>query len=126
MEVLFVKIKDRDDNNMYKHPKTYIECMNEISADELYEGLLGYGMFTEKLPPIFTSEPFYKFCKRKKMNPSFQKGVHKWISFDVMRNNSVPRTMGIPNPFGYHYLCRELMDNWWDIQAHFFYKTWYL
>ena len=111
---------------MYKQPKTYLECMNEISADDLYEGLLGYGMFTEKLPQIFTSVPFYEFCKSKKRKPSFKKGVHKWISFDVMRNTSVPRTMGIPNPFAYHYLCKELSDNWADIRKHFADKTWFL
>lgn len=34
--------------------KTYSEMMNAISADEVYEGLLGHGMFSEKLPPVFT------------------------------------------------------------------------
>ena len=33
--------------------KSYIECLREISSDELYDGLLGYGFFAEKLPPIF-------------------------------------------------------------------------
>ena len=35
--------------------KTYIEHLNEISSDGLYDGLLGHGMFAEKLPSIFTS-----------------------------------------------------------------------
>ena len=39
--------------------KKYSEFMDEITADELYEGLLGYGMFANKLPPIFTSVPFF-------------------------------------------------------------------
>lgn len=38
--------------------KTYSDFMNAISADEVYEGLLGYGMFSEKIPPMFTSEDF--------------------------------------------------------------------
>lgn len=38
--------------------------MNEISRDELFEGLLGYGLFAEKLPPIFTSKSFYDYCKK--------------------------------------------------------------
>jgi len=32
--------------------KMYTEFMDEISADELYEGLLAYGFFAEKLPPV--------------------------------------------------------------------------
>ena len=42
--------------------KNYIDCMNEISDDELFDGLLGFGMFAEKLPPIFTSEHFLDYC----------------------------------------------------------------
>ena len=38
--------------------KTYYDFIKEISADELYDGLLGYGLFSEKLPPVFTSENF--------------------------------------------------------------------
>ena len=38
--------------------KKYCEFLEEITADELYEGLLGYGMFANKLPPVFTTEPF--------------------------------------------------------------------
>lgn len=31
--------------------KAYGVFVDEISADELYQGLLGYGMFADKLPP---------------------------------------------------------------------------
>ena len=36
--------------------KTYIKHMNDISSDEPYIKLLGYGMFAEKLRPLFTSD----------------------------------------------------------------------
>ena len=29
--------------------KTYADYMDEISADELFEGLLGYGLFADKI-----------------------------------------------------------------------------
>lgn len=32
--------------------KSYIEYMKEISADELYDSLVGYGLFADKLPPL--------------------------------------------------------------------------
>ena len=49
--------------------KTYCEFLEEITAEELYEGLLGYGMFANKLPPIFSSESFLKYCNT--VSPSF-------------------------------------------------------
>lgn len=45
--------------------KSYADFMDELSDDELYEGLLAYGFFAEKLPPIFTSVHFYDYCKKK-------------------------------------------------------------
>ena len=53
--------------------KKYTEYLEEISSDELYEGLLGHGMFANKLPPIFTSVPFYDYCQLS--NPKFS---DKW------------------------------------------------
>jgi hypothetical protein len=35
--------------------KNYFDYMDEISSDELFDGLLGYGLFAEKIPPIFTA-----------------------------------------------------------------------
>lgn len=35
--------------------KKYADYMDEISADDLYKGLLSYGLFSEKLPLIFES-----------------------------------------------------------------------
>ena len=43
--------------------KKYVDFMNEISADELYKGLLAYGFFPEKILPIFTAEPFFNYCE---------------------------------------------------------------
>ncbi len=38
--------------------KKYYDFTNEISPDEIYKGLLAYGLFTEKLPPIFFQNHF--------------------------------------------------------------------
>lgn len=97
--------------------KTYMEYIDEISSDELYEGLLAYGFFAEKLPPIFTSVPFFKYCKDSNVN--FSKGWNEHISFRVMRNINIPRVMGIPNPFKYQRLCSEISRNWDEIRNHF-------
>lgn len=91
--------------------------MNEISVDELYEGLLAYGFFAEKIPPVFTSVPFYEYCKT--ITDPFPSGWNEYVSFRIMRNISVPRQMGIPNPFKYQRLCSILKENWNEIKEHF-------
>ena len=43
--------------------KKYSDFIDEISNDELYEGLLAYGFISEKIPPVFTTIPFYEYCQ---------------------------------------------------------------
>ena len=97
--------------------KKYADFMDEISSDELYEGLLAYGLFADKLPPIFTSVPFFDYCQT--LSSPFGSGWNEYITFRVMRNINIPRTMGIPNPFKYQRLCAELRDDWEKICRHF-------
>ena len=95
--------------------------MDEISADELYEGLLAYGFFAEKIPPLFTSVSFYEYCKN--MSYSFVSGWNEYITFRSMRNIRIPRLMGIPTPMKYERLCATLRDNWDKIKQHFHIQT---
>lgn len=96
--------------------------MNEISRDELFEGLLGYGLFAEKLPPIFTSKSFYDYCKKviASGNSLPTDGGHSdYIRYDSMRNVCVPRALAIPNPISYARFCKNLSDNWSNLQGYF-------
>ena len=43
--------------------KKYIEYKNEISDTDLYDGLVGYGLFAEKIPNFLTSVEFLTFTK---------------------------------------------------------------
>ncbi len=91
--------------------KTYIEFMDEISADELYDGLLGDGLFAEKLPPVFSSHSFLDYCKNTGV--AFDKNSSKkYVYFESIRNTNIPRPFGIPTPMKYEVLCAELRDNW--------------
>lgn len=99
--------------------KSYSDCMKEISADELYKGLLGHGLFNEKLPPVFTSEPFSDYALGK----SFSGNAHGFIFHESMRDINIPRPLGIPNPMAYQKLCECLSNNWAEIQAHFARQT---
>ena len=91
--------------------------MDEITPDELYEGLLAHGMFSEKLPPIFTSEAFYRYCLE--LSRPFQGDRHDYVTFDSIRNINIPRQISIPNPMAYHHLCVGLRNHWEHIKQHF-------
>lgn len=100
--------------------KSYFELLDDISEEELFEGLLGYGMFSEKLPPIFSSVPLYQFYNKKTDYLNSVEGCENgYINFDSMRNTSIPRTLGIPHPIKYAILCKELAKNWKEIKKVF-------
>ena len=101
--------------------KRYSDYLDAITPSEIYEGLLGYGLFSEKLPPVFSSESFYSYCLT--MSPDF---IDKWrqhIYYESMRNTNVPRQLGIPNPMAYQKLCKCISDNWIKMQFYFKQKT---
>lgn len=101
--------------------KKYSDYLEEITADELYEGLLGYGMFANKLPPVFTSIPFFDYCHAN--NPHFSDTWQDYVSFSSMRNTNIPRQFGIPSPMKYQRLCMTLKDNWDNLKIHFHQQT---
>lgn len=102
--------------------KTYADYMDEISADELFEGLLGYGLFADKMPPCLSSEAYYSYCKTH--NPTYdQKKWHQFAIYSNIHNTNVPRILGIPTPMSYYAMCSLLKNNWADIQQYFRNKT---
>lgn len=92
----------------------YFELMNQIDSDMIYERLLGFGMFSEKIPPFLSSEPFMNYCKN--ISTNFKQKPMGFIHFDAMRNNGLPRPLGIPTPMAYENLCKVLSDNWKEIK----------
>ena len=97
--------------------KSYTNYMNSITEDELYKGLLVYGMFSDKLPPVFSMEDFWDYLISKQ--PSFSKGDHDFIYYESIKNNGIPRPFGIPAPMAYQRLCEGLKNNWSKLQQHF-------
>lgn len=99
--------------------KSYYELLNEISKDELFEGLLGYGLFADKIPPFLTAENFMNFCKTPTNGFTFDKQAHKYIHYESMRNINVPRVLAIPHPIAYYNQCKVLSDNWEELLEYF-------
>jgi len=97
--------------------KSYSQFMKEITPERLYHGLLAHGLFTEKLPPIFTSVNFFDYCQNRKQN--FHDKWSNYIYYESIRDTNIPRQLGIPNPMAYQQLCKCLSDNWYEICDHF-------
>lgn len=97
--------------------KKYADFMDEISADDLYKGLLAFGLFSNKIPPVFSSTSFFDYCEKK--HPTFSNSDHDYVRYKTLRNINVPRQLGIPVPMAYEKMCSVLKSNWSDIQSHF-------
>lgn len=97
--------------------KSYSYYMDSIKPTELSYGLLAYGLFAEKLPPIFSS---VEFCDWAKKNKTLIKSEpREYIYYESIRNVNIPRQLGIPNPFSYACLCFTLERYWTDLQKYF-------
>jgi len=99
--------------------KNYIENLKEITKEELFDGLLGYGMFAEKIPLFLTSENFLEFCKKPPKEFTFGNKPRKYIIYESMRNINIPRTLSIPHPIAYRNQCKILSDNWCRLLVYF-------
>lgn len=93
--------------------------MKELSPEDVYRGLLGHGLFADKLPPLFSSEQFMAYMYKKwERDVEVQQGLRsEWISFSYIRNSNRKREFGIPNPFSYENLVRFIANNWDNINS---------
>lgn len=94
--------------------RSYAEYLDEISEDELLYGLLGCGMFSDKLPPMFSSEALYDYAENYSLPTKPES--HRYVSFRTPKNDGGVRTMGIPHPISYAQLCLTLEDSWTKIK----------
>ena len=101
---------------------SYYDQLRRLSADEVYDGMLGYGMFSNTVPDSLNSRSFLKYCKVNSKKLS-QKSVCDWIRYRYTRNIDQFREFGIPNPFSYERLVYTIKDNWSDILNYFQKKT---
>lgn len=101
--------------------RKYIEYKNEISDSDLYEGLVGYGLFAEKIPNFLASVDFLAYTQT--LTFPINDKPKDFIRYSSMRNINIPRPMAIPEPFAYANQAKVLSDNWAKLQNHFRDKT---
>ncbi|MFI8606277.1 RNA-directed DNA polymerase [Cellulophaga baltica] len=100
----------------------YSDYTNEISSSEIYDRLIGCGMFAEKIPDFISSSEFLNYTKTLTL-PITNVKDKDYVRYSSMRNINVPRQMAIPEPFAYCNLCNCISTNWNKIQKHFEFET---
>ncbi|MCE2706863.1 MAG: RNA-directed DNA polymerase [Proteobacteria bacterium] len=89
-------------------------------ATQVYHRLVGFGLFTEKLPNCFTSEDLISILDDSNLDGELQPyKINKekvyycgHIEYSTIRSTNVARVMGIPHPKAYIKLCKTITDNW--------------
>ena len=99
--------------------KTYYDYMAELSAEDVRNGLLGYGLFADKLPNFLSAEAFFTYCNQNGFPPFRQKSGWDYIRYDSIRNTNITRNLAIPTPFAYSNLCNGIALQWTEILSHF-------
>ena len=83
----------------------------------VFEKLLCYGLFPERLDGIFTSEQFGKWSIANEETINVPNNdCFSLLSYKVTRNNNSPRHMGIPHPLGFLRVCKAIFNNWEKIE----------
>ena len=101
----------------------------DLSGNEAFVGLVDYGLFSEKLPPCFTSEGLSDHvptdllmlttegdkCELIKL---LKNRAHDFIRYESLRDVSTPRNMGVPHPESHIVQCLALKRHWAKITNH--------
>lgn len=81
--------------------------------------LIKKGYFPDEVGFWFLSDTFAdKLDQIDKKITLDNKKLSKSIRFSIPKGKFNRRQLDIPNPYHYFFLCRELYDNWSDIQSH--------
>lgn len=92
-------------------------------------GLVDYGLFSEKLPPCFTSEGISDYVPNillklitetdeKKLNKLLKNREHDFIRYEPLREVNITRQIGIPHPESHIVQCLALKRHWAKIKRH--------
>jgi len=88
--------------------------------------LLDHGLFSEKIPPCFTSNGLAALArtlladllKEADFNKKIDSRIHDYIRYESLRDINIPRHLGIPHPESYAVQALAIKTYWADIKAH--------
>lgn len=89
---------------------------NDLDGDVVFEKLMHFGLFPEKMKDVFSSELFGDWVLNNNIKKYFKKrDVFSPVVFRLTRNNNIPRILTIPHPLVYTELCFCIRKNWDNI-----------
>jgi hypothetical protein len=91
-----------------------LDLLKLLKRDLVYNKLLDFGLFSEKLEAIFTSQEFGKWVRKKKVK-LYQEWDFSLAEYRLTRNNNAPRVLHTPHPIAYARLCESIKSNWKEI-----------
>jgi hypothetical protein len=91
-----------------------IDILKLLKKEAVNSKLLEYGLFSEKLTPIFQSK-LYGIWMKKTGLKMYKDRSFSCVSYRLTRNNNAPRIIEIPHPIAYFRLCEEIRINWKEI-----------
>ncbi len=100
-----------------------------LSADKAFMGLVDHGLFSENLPPCFTSEGLSGHVTKNlislttendanRLADFLKKVKHDFIHYESLYHTNLPRQMGVPHPESYIVQCLALKRHWAKIKKH--------
>ena len=91
-----------------------IDIFKYLTKEKVNKKLLEYGLFAEKIAPIFQSQLFGQWIRKSKLK-MYSDNSFSCVSYRLTRNNNAPRIIEIPHPIAYYRLCEEIRKHWKEI-----------
>lgn len=94
-----------------------IKAYKDLDDTAVFEKLICFGLFPEKIKDILTSEQYGQWVINNNIKKYLYKKKQSFspVVFKLTRNNNIPRVLSIPHPIAYTELCFCIKDNWSNI-----------
>ncbi|HRK67980.1 antiviral reverse transcriptase Drt4 [Accumulibacter sp.] len=107
----------------------FYSTKEELSQSDVLIGLLDHGLFSEKVPPCFStaglaaivSETMANLLEEEddqKLRNKIDKCGHDYVRYEALRDINIPRHMGIPHPEAYAVQALAISKHWQAIATH--------
>jgi hypothetical protein len=105
------------------------DVSSQLSADDVFIGLVDHGLFAEKIPPCFGSSGLVAQLKpetlqlldetdENKLKKTIDKRAHDYMRYEALRDINIPRHLGIPHPESHVVQALAIKKHWAEIQQH--------
>jgi|SRR5690625_2293755 len=110
-------------------PDWFNSTKEKLGPDDIFRGLLDYGLFAEKIPPCIVSQGLADFvCENlatvldepddKRLKCAIGKRSHDYMRYEALRDSNIPRHMGVPHPEAYAVQVIAIAKHWQAIAVH--------